>query len=188
MTIYPGFSTRSDGCEIWSARVARGRDGRRRGRGRRSARPRPATSRRRRRRRSPWRRATPCLTSVLAEGWRAGTPVLPLLDVLRSRLDPDSAPSTSTTAHHPGRRRHRDDVLMAAMPPRAAAISAEACWTALRVGDRPLRHRWPPRPGRSCKPAERPRSPFASLAGPHRSTTARPRAGHLPGAARRTHR
>ena len=35
--------------------------------------------------------AAPIPTTVLAEGWNAGTPVLPLLEVLRSRLEPDVA-------------------------------------------------------------------------------------------------
>ncbi len=35
--------------------------------------------------------AEPVPTSILAEGWTAGTPVLPLLDALRSRLDPAAA-------------------------------------------------------------------------------------------------
>jgi 3-carboxy-cis,cis-muconate cycloisomerase len=34
----------------------------------------------------------PVPTTVLADGWQAGTPVLPLLDVLRSRLEPSAAP------------------------------------------------------------------------------------------------
>jgi len=74
----------------------------------------------------------PVPDTVLAEGWRAGTPVLPLLDVLKSRLDVDSVA-------HLHRALTTQDVVDTATMVMARDATAvlrdlgEACWTALRT-------------------------------------------------------
>ncbi len=73
----------------------------------------------------------PVPETVLAEGWRGGTPVLPLLDVLKSRLDTDSTPHL----HHALTTQDVVDTATMVMARDATAALrdlGEACWTALR--------------------------------------------------------
>jgi 3-carboxy-cis,cis-muconate cycloisomerase len=73
----------------------------------------------------------PVPETVLAEGWHAGTPVVPLLDVLKSRLDAESA------AHLHHALTTQDVVDTATMVMARDAMTAlrdlgETCWTSLR--------------------------------------------------------
>ena len=87
----------------------------------------------------------PVSPDILAEGWTAGTPVLPLLDAVRSRLDESAAPHL----HH--RLTTQDVVDSSAMILARAAVtelsnlaarSSDALRTATeRYGDRPIQAR-----------------------------------------------
>ena len=82
-------------------------------------------------RRSLWRRAIPCLRRCSPRA-SAGTPVLPLLDVLKSRLDTDEPRRTSTTALTTQDVVDTATMVMARDATAALRDLGEACWTALR--------------------------------------------------------
>ena len=186
MSIYPGFSTEAME-QIWSARIARGRDGRRRGRGRRTRRARSATSRRTPRWRSRWRRASPFPTIVLADGLdRRARRCCPCSTCSARGSTPTARRASPSGAHHARRRRHRAMLLArdATAELRRLGESAERALLSAteRFGNRSTTAR------SFLQPAEQTTYAFGSGAGLRRSTHSAARAGVVPGAARWAHR
>ena len=77
--------------------------------------------------------AEPIGVEILAEGWQVGTPVLGLLDVLKSRLPESARPFRASQPDDARRHRHRDHAAWSATRCGTSATSATDAASSLRA-------------------------------------------------------